>query len=60
MTLIRRYGLWVAAMLLLLLSGYTAGYLLQPPASPPISRMLPDAPSEVPQPHVPSDTVEET
>jgi hypothetical protein len=60
MSLIKRYGLWFAAMLLLLLSGYTAGYLLQPPESPPISRTLPELAPEAPLPQTPSDTMEET
>ncbi len=55
---VRRRSLWPLAALLMLGIGYTAGYLLAPPERAAISRTLPQAPSDVPQPLTPADTPE--
>jgi hypothetical protein len=57
---IRRRILWILALLLLLGTGYTAGYLLSPPEKPTVSRTLPEAaPMEAPQPNPPIELPEE-
>lgn len=48
-----RRALWIAAIPLMICVGYTAGYLLAPPARPAISRTIPPAPVEAPQPQPP-------
>ncbi len=55
----RRRFFWVTGIVLLLCAGYTAGYLLAPPSPAAISRTLPEAPVEVPQPLTPADTLED-
>jgi hypothetical protein len=49
-----RRALWIAAIPLVACAGYTAGYLLAPPARPVISRSLPPVPDEAPQPQPPA------
>jgi uncharacterized protein involved in exopolysaccharide biosynthesis len=55
---LRRRALWIVAALLLVCTGYTAGYLLSPPEQAAVSRTLPQAPADAPQPQVPSDPLD--
>jgi hypothetical protein len=43
--------------LIMLAAGYTAGFLLAPPKPQAISRIIPDAPVEAPQPEAPLDII---
>jgi len=50
---LRRQLLWIAILPLLLAAGYTAGYLLAQPTPAAVSRSLPQAPVDAPQPQAP-------
>jgi hypothetical protein len=49
-----RRVLWIAAVPLVLGAGYTAGYLLAPPAPAAVSRSLPPIPDDAPAPQQPA------
>ncbi len=57
--ILRRRFFWIVGAVLFLCAGYTAGYLLAPPPPAAVSRTLPEAPVEAPQPLTPADTIED-
>jgi len=57
--ILRRRFFWFAGAVLFLCAGYTAGYLLAPPSPAAVSRTLPEAPVEIPQPLAPNEMVED-
>ena len=60
MQTVKRWLLWIAVLSLVLVFGYTTGYLASLDESPAVSRTLPQAPLEAPQPHHAPETLDET